>query len=136
MTILAGSGPSLSFELLAIFPCDTRLIWVHGLLFALTAPNADQFLQQERQTVEPIGVLYFAENNGFVLGIVIGVRGFVFYGRIWLYATPLRGLAVALTLNRGRMLLVSPASSGKTRKDRRIRYDSARQRIIERHESP
>ena len=97
--LLAGLAPYASFGLLALAAYDTSLIWLHGLLVITTALYAGHFFQQERQNFERIGDLFFWENNGFVLGLIAGVAGFIFYGRPFLYAIPLAGLIAVLAID-------------------------------------
>lgn len=98
LMLLAGLTPYASFGLLALSPYNTALIWLHGLLIMTTALYAGHFFQQERRRFDQIGDLFFWENNGFVLGLVVGVLGFVFYGRPFLYAIPLCGLIAVLAV--------------------------------------
>ena len=96
LMLVAGVSPYLSFGLLAIAPYNTSLMGLHGLLITMTALYAGHFFQQERQYYKHIGELFFWENNGFVLGLILGVLGFVFYGRPFLYAIPACGLIIVL----------------------------------------
>ena len=92
LMVLSGLTPYASLALLAAAPYDTSLVLVHGGFVLVTALYAGQLFQQERQSFARVATLFFYENTGFVLGLVLGVVGFVLLGRGFLQAAPAVGL--------------------------------------------
>jgi hypothetical protein len=107
LVLLAASGaaPYLSLWLLRLAPFNTGLILVHGLLVAITALYAGQLYQQERSSFRQIGTLFFWENNGFIVGLIAAVLGFVLAGRSFLHAAPPLGLLAVVLVGLGRRAL-------------------------------
>lgn len=96
--VAAGAAPYGVYALLARYPFATPLVWAHGALIGVTALFAGQFFQQERTTFRRIGTLFFWENTGFTLGLIVGVIGVVLGGRAFIVAAPGVGLAIVATV--------------------------------------
>ena len=92
-------APYVSMALLELAPFQTGLTAIHGLLAGVTALFGGQIYQQERESFRRIGALFFWENNGFVLGLILGVIGFVLFGTPFLYLAPALGLAVVVAVD-------------------------------------
>jgi len=99
---LTGASPYLVYGLLAWHPFETSLIWVHGVLIGMIALFAGQFFQQERTTFQHVGALFFWENTGFTVGLILGVVGIMLGGRTFITVAPGVGCVVAVLLGMGR----------------------------------
>jgi hypothetical protein len=98
LPVAAGVAPYGVYALLLRYPFATPLIWAHGGLIALTALFAGQFFQQERTTFRRIGTLFFWENTGFIVGLIVGLVGVVLGGRTFIGAAPGIGLVVVMAM--------------------------------------
>jgi len=103
---LTGAAPYLVYGLLARYPFETTLVWVHGVLIVGVALFAGQFFQQERTTFRQIGALFFWENTGFTIGLIVGVVGVMLGGRGFIAAAPIAGCAIVVLAGWARRLAV------------------------------
>lgn len=84
----------LVMVLLRVFPYTIALLPVLGLLIVICGIQAGQFFAANRSLLESSASLFFWENNGFVLGWIVGYAGYVAFGNAFHWEAPaLAGLA-------------------------------------------
>ncbi|MBI4666739.1 MAG: hypothetical protein HY751_10065 [Nitrospinae bacterium] len=85
----AGLGAFyLSMALLRTHPFDLSLIWAHGSMVAISGAGAGVFFADNRNLFQKTARLFYHENNGFVLGWLVGFAGFVFGGFAFSWLAP------------------------------------------------
>ncbi len=99
LILMAGTTPYLSFWILAAFPYDTGTLAVHSLLVTITALYGGHFFQHFRHGFSRIGDLFFWENNGFILGLLVSLAGYIFWGRDFLQASPIIAMLPVLVMD-------------------------------------
>ncbi|NQV37613.1 MAG: hypothetical protein HQ509_06385 [Candidatus Marinimicrobia bacterium] len=66
--------------LLHLFPYQMNLLPVYGVLIGVSGVMAGRFFVRSRSIFESSSRLFLMENNGFILGWIIGFLGFVRFG--------------------------------------------------------
>lgn len=78
----------LSHILLKTFPYETPALLAHGLLITVSGAQAGHFFASNRALFQTASRLFFLENNGFVVGWVLGFLGFVWQGSYFIFFAP------------------------------------------------
>lgn len=95
---VTGLAPLAVDYLLAHYPYRVDLLGLYALLIALTALFAGHFFAAEKQNFNPVGQLFFWENNGFVVGLALGGLGVIYWGSRLALPVHLLGMLVLLAL--------------------------------------
>jgi len=69
-------------------PFNTSLLPVHFALIAISGSTAGVFFTRNRELFPSASRLYYVENNGFILGWIIGFSGYVFIGGTFVMTGP------------------------------------------------
>ena len=88
----------LVMVLLRMVPYRIELLPVFGLLIVVCGIQAGHFFGANRALLESSSSLFFWENNGFVLGWIVGYAGFVGFGTAFHWLAPALAGAAAFTL--------------------------------------
>ncbi|MEO8608425.1 MAG: hypothetical protein ABI690_11105 [Chloroflexota bacterium] len=86
--------------LLALFPFGTALWPLYAGLILITGFYPGVFFARMEQHF-PARILFARENNGFILGLVLGTILFMLAGRIILWVLPLTVAMIVIWLDRG-----------------------------------
>jgi hypothetical protein len=74
--------------LLGALPFHAEVWPIYGLLIAISGIFAGVFFARMGAVIQPVRWLFFAENNGFILGIVACTLAFLAWGRLTLWIVP------------------------------------------------
>ena len=80
-----------AFALLRAMPYQIRLLPIVGACIATGGVLAGSFFPHARHRFPKVKQLFFHENNGFVVGILLSLVGAVFAGRYLLLLSPIVG---------------------------------------------
>jgi hypothetical protein len=95
--VLALAAYSVCSAMLLLAPFDTTLVPLYVVLVTIAGIYPGVFFARAA-SVYKAGVLFFRENNGFILGLVLGTFLFMLLGRaaLWLPPVLLAGWALVL----------------------------------------
>lgn len=93
--LVAACAYSLCCLLLLIMPFNTTLVPLYAVLIVLVGVYPGVFFARSAALYQ-VGVLFFRENNGFIVGLALGTILFMLLGRSILWIAPLL-LIVCLT---------------------------------------
>lgn len=110
-------GYYLVMVLLRRFPYTIELLPVMGLLIVMCGVQAGHFFGANRSLFDSSASLFFWENNGFLLGWIVGYAGYVRFGNAFHWASPALAGLLALgllgpRLGRASTRLSSPRAEG------------------------
>ena len=86
--LLAASAYILCCLLLLIMPFNTAFVPVYAVLIVLVGIYPGVFFAR-MSALYRVGVLFFRENNGFIVGLALGTLLFMLLGRPALWVSPL-----------------------------------------------
>jgi hypothetical protein len=86
--MLAGGAYGLCSLLLLIMPFNTALVPVYAVLIVLIGLYPGVFFART-SSLYRVGILFFRENNGFIVGLAVGTLLFMILGRPALWFPPL-----------------------------------------------
>lgn len=78
----------LVMVLLRVSPYTIALLPVMGLLIAVCGFQAGHFFVANRNRLDSSASLFYWENNGFVLGWIVGYAGYIRFGNAFHWAAP------------------------------------------------
>ncbi len=84
--------------LLYKFPYATWMLPVAALMIAVSGAQAGAFFRQNREMMKSASRLFFWENNGFIVGWIVGFTCFVKFGPVYLIIGP-AAMAVSVALS-------------------------------------
>lgn len=84
--------------LLQTYPYRMKFLPIYGILIGISGVLAGRFFVEFRLIFKTTARLFFMENNGFVLGWILGFWGFVWYGHTFNLVAPLALGLVCFTL--------------------------------------
>ena len=99
--LLATCAYLLCCVLLLIMPFNTALVPFYAVLIVLVGVYPGVFFART-SALYRVGVLFFRENNGFIIGLALGTLLFMLLGRPILWVSPL--LLIACLVVSGRLL--------------------------------
>lgn len=103
LLMMLGAYGVCSIVLLSA-PFDTRLWWLYGVLIGMTGVYPGVFFAQSSRLYRARD-LFFMENNGFILGIVLTTILFMLFGRVVLWAGPVLLTGLLLLIGKPRRQL-------------------------------
>jgi hypothetical protein len=98
---LVGAAPLAYYAALALleaFPYRLALVPVVGAAISTAGMLAGAYFPHAGARFEKVKLLFFHENNGFIVGILASLIGSVFWGRLLLVLAPALGLLPVLGL--------------------------------------
>ncbi|MBI4667258.1 MAG: hypothetical protein HY751_12720 [Nitrospinae bacterium] len=88
----------LSEGLCGYVPFRIEMLWIHGILIGVSGAQAGHFFAAHSKIFNRSSTLFFMENNGFVVGWILGFLGYISLGIPFANLAPvaLAGLLVGL----------------------------------------
>ncbi len=88
----------LSYILCNLKPFILETLIAHGLLVIISGAQAGFFFGTGKAMFKKVSTLFFMENNGFILGWIVGFGGFVLWGTLFTLSAPLLTFTIILIL--------------------------------------
>ncbi|MFQ6678736.1 MAG: hypothetical protein ACE5D0_10535 [Fidelibacterota bacterium] len=87
--ILSVAAYYFTICFLQVFPYRMELLPIYGVMIGVSGALAGRFFVSARFIFKTSAKLFFMENNGFVLGWILGFMGFVWRGHTFNLVAPL-----------------------------------------------
>ena len=84
-TVMALGAFYLLSLVAALFPFDNRFLILYAALVMVSGSYSGYFFNRSKSSYGNIKALFYWENNGFILGMILSFMGMSFFGLIFLY---------------------------------------------------